>query len=554
MLTLSDKIEVTIPYTKSTTDTYYTYYVSNSSSVADAIYKGRAFVAKDQSQSTIYLNDILASQVNNTNILTQNVQDASVVRRFHVMMFNNIGTRIYDTNIEVLLGYVNPFVPASNNIFSMTVSFMFAPLTPLLQGIYGFTGRNPQDIKLRLYPTYPAVFSSKFYPQQVLHSVKHQDTSLVLFNDADDVKEVRNIVTDIADSVVNLSFGTSYAGEKYLGLKGSAFGSESAPTVTGKKLWKITVNGQYLYSSQEMSEFSVMLGYPAKYPSKFYVFEQPEETVTFVYETNNPAEIDAFAEEVHLTDISIRYSYERMNAVYDYSPRLYMKSFDDPETYEWLEEALDITTDYAKNVLGWSDEDAPVGRFTTITLPYKVADPNAIDAWLDWADSNTDIGTFFDTDSMTKESEFYEETYRETAEYHYIKIANIDTCPAKYYLQWIDRYGGIQCQPFNGKELRSIDYKKTNMNNIYDERRLVNSVDTIKFDINTKYIDESAYPYYESILVSPYLRLYDTENDLVYNVISTDSTFQLKTRHNQSKKLLSLNIKLEASKIENILY
>ena len=54
-------------------------------------------------------------------------------------------------------------------------------------------------------------------------------------------------------------------------------------------------------------------------------------------------------------------------------------------------------------------------------------------------------------DSFAYDNEIYKTTYKEETIPAHIKIGEFDECPAKYYLQWIDRYKGVQCQPFNGK-------------------------------------------------------------------------------------------------------
>lgn len=134
-----------------------------------------------------------------------------------------------------------------------------------------------------------------------------------------------------------------------------------------------------------------------------------------------------------------------------------------------------------------------------------------------------------------------------------INIAEFDKCPAKYYLQWIDRFGGVQCQPFDGKNINSINYDTKTINNRYDEKRPVYLNNTYNFEINTKWLNEKDYALYESIFVSPILKLYDTELDKSYRVIITDKTFTEKTFNNQ-KKLFGLTLKLQINTTENIIY
>ena len=132
-------------------------------------------------------------------------------------------------------------------------------------------------------------------------------------------------------------------------------------------------------------------------------------------------------------------------------------------------------------------------------------------------------------------------------------IAIVDDCPAKYYLQWVDRTGGIQCQPFNGTATYSEDFTRVQIQNSIGYKRDVNVQASSKWELHTDWIEESLYPYYESIYLSPFLLLYDTENDKSYNVLVTDKAYTEKTRKNQ-KKLINMTIKLTSSKNQNMYY
>lgn len=133
-------------------------------------------------------------------------------------------------------------------------------------------------------------------------------------------------------------------------------------------------------------------------------------------------------------------------------------------------------------------------------------------------------------------------------------IAIIDKgCLSKYYLMWQDRYGGIQSQPFEKTETFSIDYKYDEMKDYQNFRRNVTIEAQPKWKIQTNWIDEEYYPYYESIFVSPYLLLYDTEEDKSYNVIAKGTNYTEKTWKNQHK-FFNLELEVEQTKLQNILY
>lgn len=132
------------------------------------------------------------------------------------------------------------------------------------------------------------------------------------------------------------------------------------------------------------------------------------------------------------------------------------------------------------------------------------------------------------------------------------KIATIDyDCLAKYYLKWVDREGSFQSQPMNAfvKYSESID---TEMIQTYSGRnRKTNFQVTPKYTINTGWVSEKYIPYYESIFVSPYLKLYDTEEETEYDVILTDKNYT-EEKYEYGKKLINLVFNVEVSRKQNL--
>lgn len=134
-----------------------------------------------------------------------------------------------------------------------------------------------------------------------------------------------------------------------------------------------------------------------------------------------------------------------------------------------------------------------------------------------------------------------------------IQIATFDYCYKRYYLLWQDRYGGYQSQGFNDNAIYSENFEVTETQNYKNER--VKSIIQVqpKWKINSGWISEDAYPYYESIYTSPFLRLYDTSEDMIYEVIVTDNSYTEKTYKNE-KKMLNLSLELEGISKQNIIY
>lgn len=132
-------------------------------------------------------------------------------------------------------------------------------------------------------------------------------------------------------------------------------------------------------------------------------------------------------------------------------------------------------------------------------------------------------------------------------------VAQIDLCPSRYYLQWQDRMGNFQSQPFNKHYTYS---ETTNRETItdYTGTKRVSNVEVIpEFKINTDWIREDLYPYYESIYTSPVLFLYDTYEDALYSLVLKDTEYTEKTFDNQ-KKMFNLTLNLEINQTQTLIY
>lgn len=134
-----------------------------------------------------------------------------------------------------------------------------------------------------------------------------------------------------------------------------------------------------------------------------------------------------------------------------------------------------------------------------------------------------------------------------------INVATVDLCPSRYYLIWMDRTGAYQCQRFNKKVTHSENITNTNIINYLDEMRpIVKSVkDT--WVVNSDWLSEREYKCYESIFVSPYIYLYDTETDEGYWVNIANKSWTEKTNKND-KKPYNLSLTLESNRDQKIIY
>lgn len=136
--------------------------------------------------------------------------------------------------------------------------------------------------------------------------------------------------------------------------------------------------------------------------------------------------------------------------------------------------------------------------------------------------------------------------------FYYTKVAIFEKCYSRYYLYWQDRFGSFQSQPFSEVIDYSEDIKAEEVQNYMNVRR--RSLVTVqpKWKITSGWIKESLYPYYESLYISPVLKLLDTKYDIVYDVIFKGNYVE-KNYRNQ-KSMINLTLDLEQTNTQNILY
>lgn len=134
-----------------------------------------------------------------------------------------------------------------------------------------------------------------------------------------------------------------------------------------------------------------------------------------------------------------------------------------------------------------------------------------------------------------------------------IKVADVDECPAPFYLIWMDRTGAYQCQPFT----KRIDYSEsiatTNVTNMLGEERPYEKNVTSQWTLHTDWMDDDSHKAYESVLTSPWIYLYDTENDQGWYVNCTDSNWTDRKYKNQ-KRMFYLTINLKSIGTQEMIY
>ena len=141
--------------------------------------------------------------------------------------------------------------------------------------------------------------------------------------------------------------------------------------------------------------------------------------------------------------------------------------------------------------------------------------------------------------------------YNSTTQTSYL-ISTFESCYSRYYLQWLDRFGCVQSQPFRENLTYSEDLDKEEVVTYEDKRRISHVSVQPKWKIYSGWIKDELYPYYESIFTSPFVILYDTTTDMNYEVIIKDK-YTEKNYKNQ-KGLVNLELNLEAAEKQNITY
>lgn len=122
----------------------------------------------------------------------------------------------------------------------------------------------------------------------------------------------------------------------------------------------------------------------------------------------------------------------------------------------------------------------------------------------------------------------------------------LDECPRDFYLHWIDRYGGVQCQPLRQNYKQTQSYTRESTQNLINETRdYLNNVQTT-YTFNTDWINRQEMAVWESIMVSPMVCLIDTRADKSWRVLVTDKSFSQKTFDNTHTLFnMTFNVKLD---------
>lgn len=122
----------------------------------------------------------------------------------------------------------------------------------------------------------------------------------------------------------------------------------------------------------------------------------------------------------------------------------------------------------------------------------------------------------------------------------------------RYYLQWQDRFGNMQSQPFNCDINYSEDYDRQEITTSDGKRKLTGVTVKPKWNLYSGWINDNLYYFYESLYISPFINLVDTKYDNVIGVCITGN--YVEKNYHSEKKMININLELEATQNQEYIY
>ena len=132
-----------------------------------------------------------------------------------------------------------------------------------------------------------------------------------------------------------------------------------------------------------------------------------------------------------------------------------------------------------------------------------------------------------------------------------VKICQIDSCPAPYYLCWMTNSGAMQCQPFLKSSEVSVTFKNNSRVDSSNFEWLFNQETRASWKLKSKNLSDKDFKSFSELFASPYLILLDMENFRLHYVNITTETYNQK-RNENGKKPIFFEIEVESSEIKII--
>lgn len=125
-----------------------------------------------------------------------------------------------------------------------------------------------------------------------------------------------------------------------------------------------------------------------------------------------------------------------------------------------------------------------------------------------------------------------------------------DSCGSRYYLQWIDRVGFFQCQPFSANTKFTEQFKYTDIKDMNGNVRKCNIDVQEQWVLNSDWLTNIEREEYESIMLSPLVWLYDMKTDITHRVYASDTSYEEK-KIEKEKSLIRMTVTVKAAKEQN---
>lgn len=487
---LSENIEITIPLQISETG-MYKYEVYVGTKL---IFIGNVFLEAGATSKTFYLNELLINYLWKGPIKDGPVY--GVIETVEVRLINQGGYDNGTEEVAFLMQYPNYKAEVCTSFPDLDKSNQV--FMPLLQGF------NYQTNSMVLLPTYPRQYTSKINFEY-----------LGLYDDSDVHQDlyVRNSRTG------QMSSDVIVVGENiHRGVYG--FSSQTMDDILSSHAYLLSDKNCKFGFSQGMTNTEFKNGTWSSETTSPIVVDQIK--VTLYGEYGSTDVTDWYVQDNTFTmlidkDSTSGLTYLRI----DFIPRAGNKAYITFDVKELFNQEIQYTV--------------------PLRIQFVLNDGTSVNKMSIWADGSTDLIDVDEIVIWTNDTK------------QYTVVGKLDEC-SRYFLKWQDRYGMTQMQPFSGTEIYSESITTNQIINYRREKRPGSIEATSKWSLNSKWLNQKLFPYYESIFVSPYLQLYDAKEDRLYDVNIVTQEYTEKTFNNQNRQLFNLQLEVELNKTQQFVY
>lgn len=500
MFFLSDNIEITVDGFEVSVDGAYIYRVLIGTTL---IFVGNTFLKSGDTSKNFYLNDILKNYQFKGNV--KDGYNSGVIENVSVAL--NVDGLTYVNRGEV--AFLNQY-PNFNSAINTPTANGTQSWMPLLQGA------NYNDIAktLPFIPTYPFVYSNVL-PFSYLGSygVNEYYQKLLAYNSNTGQYTTSDYEFIIGEDITDGVYGL---GNYYM-----------SDILSYNMLLGITYENMRLVNSENFN--NTYFDYaPNQWVCQSKTFTSPLYRMNFKLSGGNK------------------------------QPKLYYHAYNGTNSFVVSFQDVYSNDGYTTLTIGAYDEAGRLERYPKYELTFDVTKlfNNQMEYNVPLTFECTYSGNVLTIKNRPFEIDIEEAKPDELVidtDGEYTTIAKFDYC-SRYFLRWMDRYGMAQIQPFDSLTTYSEDFVYNETINYKNERKNSSIEVQPKWRLNTKWLNKEVYPFYESIFVSPYLQLYDAKEDKLYNVVVSNKEYVEKTFRNQNRQLFNLQLEVELSSTQKMIF